>query len=162
MTACWREPPPAARAMSTAARMLKWDRNTSTMDSPEPDTNHTIDDPTSSVQHDHVASVTTKFCLDEHIDSVDNCYKLYQELVKLVFQLDDSKARPAYLPPKERTATLTLPVLTRAHPSNQRVYFDVEGLPTGKKDTPYCFFLDFDFVLATNVLAPVIRIIFNK
>ena len=28
------------------------------MDSPEPDTNHTIDDPTSSVQHDHVASVT--------------------------------------------------------------------------------------------------------
>ena len=51
-------------------------------------------------EHDHVASVTTKFCLDEHIDSVDNCYKLYRELVKLVFQLDGSKARPAYLPQK--------------------------------------------------------------
>ena len=107
----------------------------------------TVDDEVKTVyvnEHDHVASVTTKFCLDEHIDTVHDCYELYRELVQLVFRLDGSKARPAYLPPEERTATLTLPVLTRSHPSNQRVYFDIEGLPTADKDAQYCFFMDFE------------------
>ena len=63
----------------------------------------TVDDEVKTVyvnEQDHVASVTTKFCLDEHIDSVDGCYELYQELVQLVFRLDGSKARPAYLAPE--------------------------------------------------------------
>ena len=31
-------------------------------------------------EYDHIASITAKFCLEENLDSVDSCYKLFREL----------------------------------------------------------------------------------
>ena len=107
-------------------------------------------------EYDHIASITAKFCLEENLDSVDSCYKLFRELTRHVFSLTNTKAKPVYLPKDERTATLILPIITRFHPTNQRLYFDVEELPSlsstrattsekkkNEKST-YCFYLDFD------------------
>jgi hypothetical protein len=106
-------------------------------------------------EDDHIASVSVKFCLEERLDTVQSCYNLYRELTRQVFSLENTNAKPTYLPPDERTATLILPIPIRFHPSNQRLYFDIEELPSlssmvnngnncEKVKNTYCFYLDFD------------------
>ena len=80
-------------------------------------------------EYDHIASITAKFCLEENLDSVDSCYKLFRELTRHVFSLTNTKAKPVYLQKDERTATLILPILLVSS-TNQRLYFDVEELPS--------------------------------
>jgi hypothetical protein len=111
-------------------------------------------------ENEHVATKCAKFC-GKHRLSVDNCYLVYRELVRFLFELPEPRSRPSHDPPKDSAAYITSPRSQQYYPASQRIYFLLNLSSTtveekAHSDNVYDKFYDFhdyanqDFCVATD------------